>query len=75
MAVRAGVTYLPLSLFSDLTVDATKGSKYKYIEGKGMKIAQSRQTVLPEIADKKVNIFSLTVLQKNWYHSSLFING
>ncbi len=48
-------TYLPLSLFSDLTVDAMKGSKYEYIEGKGMKIAQSRQTVLPEIADKKVN--------------------
>ena len=48
-------TYLPLSLFSDLTVDAMRGSKYEYIEAKGMKIAQSKQTVMPEIADKKVN--------------------
>ncbi|KIE21960.1 hypothetical protein SE23_07060 [Vibrio sinaloensis] len=48
-------TYLPLSLFSDLTVDAMRGSKYEYIEAKGLKIAQSKQTVMPEIADKKVN--------------------
>ncbi|OBT17390.1 hypothetical protein A9264_01110 [Vibrio sp. UCD-FRSSP16_10] len=48
-------TYLPLSLFSDLTVDAMRGSKYEYIEAKGMKIAQSKQTVMPEIAEKKVN--------------------
>lgn len=48
-------TYLPLSLFSDLSVDAMQGSKYQYIEAKGMKIAQSKQTVMPEIADKNMN--------------------
>ena len=32
-----------------------QGSKYEYIEAKGMKIAQSKQTVMPEIADKKIN--------------------
>eukprot|EP00831_Metopus_contortus_P004611 TRINITY_DN1170_c0_g1_i1.p3 TRINITY_DN1170_c0_g1~~TRINITY_DN1170_c0_g1_i1.p3 ORF type:complete len:340 (-),score=18.53 TRINITY_DN1170_c0_g1_i1:765-1754(-) len=48
-------TYLPLSLFSDLSVAAMRGSKYQYIEAKGMKIAQSRQRVMPEIADKKIS--------------------
>ena len=48
-------TYLPLSLFSDLTVDAMRGSKYEYIEAKGMKIAQSKQIVMPEIADENVS--------------------
>lgn len=48
-------TYLPLSLFSDLTMDAMQGSKYEYIEAKGMKIAQSKQTIIPKIADKKIH--------------------
>lgn len=48
-------TYMPVTLFSDLTIDAMLGSKYEYIDAKGLKIAQSKQTVMPEVANKRVN--------------------
>ena len=47
-------TYLPISLFSDLTLDAMRGSKYEYIASKGMKIASSRQSVTPELPTEKL---------------------
>ncbi|WNJ94284.1 GntR family transcriptional regulator [Vibrio ruber] len=47
-------TYMPLSLFSDLTVDVMRESKYEYIKSKGLRISRSKQIVLPELAGKKL---------------------
>ncbi|GLO63080.1 transcriptional regulator [Vibrio sp. MACH09] len=47
-------TYMPLSLFSDLTVDVMRESKYEYIKAKGLKISRSKQIVLPEVAGKRL---------------------
>ncbi|MCG9789441.1 GntR family transcriptional regulator [Vibrio barjaei] len=47
-------TYLPVSLFPDLSIKAMRSSKYDYIEKtKGLKIKLSRQSIKPEILDKK----------------------
>lgn len=48
-------TFMPVALFPDLSVAAMTHSKYQYIEQqKGYRIAQSRQDVVPEAADKEV---------------------
>ncbi|MCF4172273.1 GntR family transcriptional regulator [Vibrio sp. McD22-P3] len=47
-------TYLPVSLFPDLSIKAMRSSKYDYIEKtKGLKIKLSRQSIKPEILNKK----------------------
>lgn len=48
-------TWMPLSLFPDLSVDVMTHSKYHYIEQvKGMHIALSRQSVFPDVADESL---------------------
>lgn len=48
-------TFLPVSLFPDLSIKAMRCSKYDYIEKtKGLKIKLSRQSVKPEILTKAI---------------------
>ncbi|GEM81230.1 GntR family transcriptional regulator [Vibrio superstes] len=47
-------TFLPVVLFPDLSIKAMRASKYDYIEKtKGLKIKLSRQSIRPEVLDKK----------------------
>lgn len=47
-------TFLPVALFPDLSIKAMRSSKYDYIEKtKGLKIKLSRQSIKPQILDKK----------------------
>lgn len=44
-------TFMPVDLFSDLSIDIMQSSKYDYVEKyKGLKIARSHQSVIPVIA-------------------------
>lgn len=46
-------TFLPVSLFPDLSIKAMRESKYEYIEKtKGLKIKLSRQSIRPEMPSK-----------------------
>jgi GntR family transcriptional regulator, mannosyl-D-glycerate transport/metabolism system repressor len=48
-------TWMPLSLFPDLTYDVMRNSKYEYIEGeKKMVIDRSEQEIIPVLPSKEV---------------------
>lgn len=54
-------TYMPVSMFPDLSIEAMRNSKYEYIEKtKGLKIKLSRQSAKPELVTediaKKLNV-------------------
>ncbi|MGI8313611.1 GntR family transcriptional regulator [Halobacillus mangrovi] len=72
-------TYLPVSLFPDLSYSIMKGSKYDYIEKVvGMKIKDSFQEVIPVLPSKDVaealNVdASMPILKMQSY--SVFVDG
>ncbi|KJG11185.1 hypothetical protein UA38_05560 [Photobacterium kishitanii] len=47
-------TYMPVALFPDLTLQVMMASKYAYIESKGYKIANSYQSIMPEMPDREL---------------------
>lgn len=48
-------TYMPVTMFADLTVEIMSGSKYSYVRSKGMHIYGNKQIVSVELADKKLS--------------------
>ncbi|WP_226659260.1 GntR family transcriptional regulator [Pseudalkalibacillus hwajinpoensis] len=51
-------TYLPVSMFPNLSYQIMSGSKYDYIEKeKGMKIKESFQEIIPILPDEDISMF------------------
>lgn len=49
------ITFMPVNMFSDLTVENMSGSKYSYVRSKGIHIYGNKQIVSVELADKKLS--------------------
>ncbi|MEJ6079669.1 GntR family transcriptional regulator [Vibrio sp. 1-Bac 57] len=48
-------TFMPVSIFPDLSIQAIRDSKYEYVEKiKGLKIKLSRQSAKPELVTKEI---------------------